>query len=63
MTPWWSWSSPPPHEWQLRDAGFDVTDTSVSFDEKGRVILTDDSDPALRDGSYVIANAMHWRFL
>ena len=52
-----------PHEWQLRDAGFDVTDTSVSFDEKGRVIWTDDSDPDLRDGSYVIANAMHWRFL
>ena len=52
-----------PHEWQLRDTGFDVTDTSVSFDEKGRVIWTDDSDPDLQDGSYVIAQAMKWRFL
>ena len=52
-----------PYEWQLRDNGFDITDTSVSFDEKGRVIWTDDSDPALRDGSWVIARAMKWRFL
>ena len=50
-------------EWQLRDNGFDITDTSVSFDEKGRVIWTDDSDPSCRDGSWVIARAMKWRFL
>ena len=52
-----------PYEWQLRDNGFDITDTSLSFDEKGRIIWTDDSDPALRDGSWVIASAMKWRFL
>ena len=50
-------------EWQLRDNGFDITDTSVSFDEKGRVIWTDDSDPSCRDGSWVIAQSMKWRFL
>lgn len=52
-----------PCEWQLRDNGFDITDTAVSFDEKGRVIWTDDSDPNCRDGSWVIARAMKWRFL
>ena len=52
-----------PYEWQLRDSGVDITDTSVSFDEKGRILWTDDSDPSCRDGSWVIARAMKWRFL
>ncbi len=50
-------------EWQLRDSGFDITDTSVNFDNQGRLVWTDDSAPCLRDGSYVIAQAMKWRFL
>lgn len=52
-----------PCQWQLRDSGFDITDTAVSFDEKGRIIWTDDSDSNCRDGSYVIAQAMKWRLL
>lgn len=49
--------------WQLRDAGSDITDTAVSFDKKGRIIWADDSDSNCRDGSYVIAQSMKWRFL
>ena len=55
-----------PYAWQLRDAGSDITDTAVSFDEKGRIIWADDSstEPNLREsGSYVIAQSMKWRFL
>lgn len=52
-----------PYAWQLRDAGSDITDTAVSFDEKGRIIWTDDSDSNCRDGSYVIAQTMSWRFV
>ena len=51
-----------PHEWQLRDQGFDTTDTAVSFTDKGFVLWTD--DPEFRESdSYVIAQAMKWRFL
>ena len=55
-----------PLQWQLRDQGFDITDTAVSFTDKGFVIWADDdsTDPQLRtSGSYVIAKAMKWRFL
>lgn len=55
-----------PYAWQLRDAGSDITDTAVSFDEKGRIIWADDSstEPNLREsGSYVIAQTMSWRFV
>ena len=55
-----------PLEWQLRDRGWDITDTAVSFTETGSVIWADDAstDPACRkSGSYVIAQAMKWRFL
>ena len=55
-----------PYAWQLRDAGSDITDPAVSFDEKGRIIWADDSstEPNLREsGSYVIAQTMSWRFV
>ena len=55
-----------PLEWQLRDQGFDITDTAVSFTDKGHVIWADDlsTEPQAREsGSYVIAKAMSWRFL
>ena len=55
-----------PLQWQLRDQGFDITDTAVSFTDKGFVIWADDNstDPEVREnGSYVIAKAMKWRFL
>ena len=51
-----------PLEWQLKDCGYDITDTAVSFTDKGFVLWTD--DPEFREsGSYVIAQAMKWRFL
>ena len=51
-----------PLEWQLRDRGFDITDTAVSFTDKGFVLWTDDLEFRESD-SYVIAQAMKWRFL
>ena len=55
-----------PLQWQLRDQGFDITDTAVSFTKEGFLIWADDSstDPATReDGSFVIAKSLKWRFL
>lgn len=55
-----------PLRWQLREEGFDITDTAVSFTDKGFVLWTDDAstDPEAPEyGSYVIARAMKWRFL
>ena len=55
-----------PLQWQLRDQGFDITDTAVSFTDNGFVVWADDfsTDPKVREsGSYVIAKAMKWRFL
>ena len=51
-----------PLQWQLKDQGFDITDTAVSFTDKGFVLWTDDPDFRESD-SYVIAQAMKWRFL
>ena len=51
-----------PLEWQLKDCGYDITDTAVSFTDKGFVLWTDDPD-FRESGSYVIAQAMKWRFL
>lgn len=49
-------------EWQLRDAGMDITDTALSFTDKGFVLWTD--APEFRESdSYVMAQAMKWRFL
>ena len=55
-----------PLEWQIRDRGYDITDTAVSFTDKGFVVWADDLSTAPEDracGSYVIAQAMKWRFL
>lgn len=55
-----------PLQWQLRDQGFDITDTAVSFTDNGFVVWADDfsTDPEVREsGSYVIAKVMKWRFL
>ena len=43
-----------------------ITDTAVSFTDKGFVVWADDAstDPEAPEyGSYVIARAMKWRFL
>ena len=55
-----------PLQWQIKEQGFDITDTTVSFTDKGFVIWADldSTAPEFREqGSYVIAQAMKWRFL
>ena len=51
-----------PLQWQIKDQGFDITDTAVSFTDNGLVLWTDDLTFQESD-SYVIAKAMKWRFL
>lgn len=51
-------------EWQIRDEQWDMTEISVSLDERGRITWTDDysTDPEIRvKGSYVVARSMKWR--
>lgn len=53
-------------EWQVKDNSFEITDTAVSIDENGFVIWTDDCSTAAevrKNGSYVIAEKMQWRFV
>ena len=55
-----------PLEWQLKDQGLDIINTAVSLTDKGFVIWADldSTAPEFREqGSYVIAQAMKWRFL
>ena len=55
-----------PLEWQLKEWGYDITNTAVSLTDKGFVIWADldSTAPEFREqGSYVIAQAMKWRFL
>ena len=55
-----------PLEWQIKEWGYDITNTAVSITESGLVIWADDfsTAPEFREqGSYVIAQAMKWRFL
>ena len=53
-------------EWQIRDKQWDMTDTSVIFDEQNWIIWSDDAyidKDKLKKGSYVIAKSMKWRIL
>lgn len=53
-------------EWQIKDNQWDMTDTSVIFDEHNWIIWSDDFyiDPdELKKGSYVIAKSMKWRIV
>ena len=55
-----------PLEWQIKEWGYDITNTAVSLTDKGFVIWADldSTAPEYREqGSYVIAQAMKWRFL
>jgi hypothetical protein len=55
-----------PLEWQLKEWGYDITNTAVSLTDKGFVIWADldSTAPEFREqGSYVIATSMKWRFL
>ena len=55
-----------PLEWQIKEWGYDITNTAVSLTDKGFVIWADldSTAPEYREqGSYVIATSMKWRFL
>ena len=55
-----------PLEWQIKEWGYDITNTAVSLTDKGFIIWADldSTAPEFREqGSYVIAQAMKWRFL
>ena len=51
-------------EWQIRDNQWDITDSSIIFDENGLIIWMDDvytTAEEIKKGSYVIAKTMQWR--
>ena len=53
-------------EWQIKEHLWDMTDTSIVFDENGLIVwsndvFTDMSD--LKNRSYVIASSMKWRIV
>ena len=51
-------------EWQIKDNQWDIVDTSVMFDEKKRIIWSDNqfvNMEELKKGSYAIAESMKWR--
>ncbi len=53
-------------EWQIKDNQWDITDTSVMFDEKNQIVWSDDvyvSMQELKNGSYAIAESMKWRIV
>ena len=55
-----------PLQWQIKEWGYDITNTAVSLTDKGFVIWADldSTAPEFREqGSYVIAKSMKWRFL
>lgn len=53
-------------QWQIRDEQWDMTDISLSVDEKGWITWADDysTAPEIRvKGSYVVARSMKWRIM
>ena len=53
-------------EWQIHDNQWDMTDTSVIFNEQNWIIWSDeafDNMETTKKGSYVIAQSMKWRIL
>jgi len=53
-------------EWQIKNTQWDLTDTSVIFDEKNWIIWSDDvyiTINEVKNGSYAIAKSMRWRIV
>ena len=53
-------------EWQIHDNQWDITDTSVIFNEQNWIIWSDDifvNMETTKKGSYVIAQSMKWRIV
>ncbi len=53
-------------QWQVRDNQWDMTSTSVFFDQNGWIIWSDEqyvNMEELKKGSYAIAQSMKWRVI
>ncbi len=53
-------------EWQIKDKQWDMTDTSVIFNDNNWIIWSDDvymNIEEIKKGSYVIARSMRWRII
>ena len=53
-------------EWQIKDKQWDMTDTSVIFDDNNWIIWSDDvyiNMEEIKKESYVIARSMRWRII
>ena len=53
-------------EWQIHDNQWDITETSVIFNEQNWIIWSDDAFDNMettKKGSYVIAQSMKWRIV
>ena len=53
-------------EWQVKDNQWDITDTSVIFNEQNWIIWSDDffaDMETTKKGTYVIAKSMKWRII
>lgn len=53
-------------EWQIKDNQWDITDTTVIFDDQHWIVWSDDvytNMDELKEGSYAIAKSMRWRIL
>lgn len=51
-------------EWQIKDSQWEITDTTVTFDDQGWISWADDvyaNMDELKNGSYAIARSMKWR--
>jgi hypothetical protein len=51
-------------EWQIKDNQWDMTDTTVMFDDHNWIIWSDDvyiNMEEVKKGSYAIAESMRWR--
>jgi len=53
-------------EWQIKDSQGDIFHTSVTFDEQGRIVWSDDAYinmDEVKKISYAIASSMKWRII
>ena len=53
-------------EWQIKDNQWDITDTSVIFNEQNWIVWSDDffvNMEQTKKGSYAIAQTMKWRII
>ncbi|MBQ4282308.1 MAG: hypothetical protein IJB96_00075 [Lachnospira sp.] len=53
-------------EWQIKDNQWDITETTVMFNEDHWIVWADDvyvNRDEVKNGSYVIAKSMRWRIV